>query len=182
PTMVAASDSSGGCYNPDGISAEELFQHKAETGSVVGFPGSDQITNEELLELECDVLIPAALENAINEDNAGEIKADIIAEGANGPTSPEAQTILNERGIFVIPDILANSGGVTVSYFEWVQGLQAYFWSEDEVNNQLEDIMVRAFDRVYAEHEERDCDMRAAAMAVAVGRVAEAVQMRGIYP
>jgi glutamate dehydrogenase/leucine dehydrogenase len=182
PTMVAASDSSGGVYNPDGIPAEELIAHKAETGSVVGFPGTDEISNEELLELECDVLIPAALENAINEGNAGDIKAKIIAEGANGPTTPEGQDILNERGIFVIPDILANAGGVTVSYFEWVQGLQAYFWSEEEVNNQLEDIMVKAFDQVYAEHEKRDCDMRAAAMAVAVGRVAEAVQMRGIYP
>lgn len=182
PTMIAASDSSGGCYNPDGIPAQELIAHKAETGSVVGFPGTDEITNEELLELECDVLIPAALENAINEDNAASIKATIVAEGANGPTTPEAQDTLNDRGIFVIPDILANAGGVTVSYFEWVQGLQAYFWSEEEVNKQLEDIMVKAFDRVYREHEERSCDMRAAAMAVAVGRVAEAVQMRGIYP
>ncbi len=182
PKMIAASDSRGGCYSADGIPVQELIAHKAETGSVVGFPGTDAVTNEELLELDCDVLIPAALENSINEDNAGQIKASIIAEGANGPTTPAGQEILNDRGIFVIPDILANAGGVTVSYFEWVQGLQSYFWSEAEVNKQLEDIMVRAFDRVYCEHEERNCDMRAAAMAVAVGRVAEAVHMRGIYP
>ncbi len=180
--IVAASDSSGGVYNPNGMPAQSLMEHKAESGSVVGFPDADEITNEELLELEVDVVIPAALENAINEGNADRIKAKIIAEGANGPTTPAAQKILNENDVFVIPDILANAGGVTVSYFEWVQGLQAYFWTEDEVNTQLENIMVRAFDEVYAEHERRGVDMRAAAMAVAVGRVAEAIQMRGIYP
>lgn len=180
--IVAASDSSGGVYNPNGMSVQSLMEHKAESGSVVGFPGADEITSEELLELEVDVVIPAALENAINEGNADRIKAKIIAEGANGPTTPAAQKILNENNVFVIPDILANAGGVTVSYFEWVQGLQAYFWTEDEVNTQLENIMVRAFDEVYAEHERRGVDMRAAAMAVAVGRVAEAIQMRGIYP
>lgn len=182
PKMVAASDSQGGCYSADGIPADELLAHKNETGSVVDFPGTDRITNEELFELECDVLIPAALGNVINENNASGINARLIAEGANGPTTPEAEEILKERGIRVIPDLLANAGGAVVSYFEWVQGLQAYFWSEDEVNAQLEAIMVRAFDRVYAEHEGRGCNMRAAAMAVAVGRVAEAVQVRGIYP
>ncbi len=182
PTMIAASDSSGGCYSPEGIPARELAEYKAETGSVVGFPGTEEITNEDLLELECDVLIPAALENAINEGNAENINARVIAEGANGPTSPAAQEILNDREVFVIPDILANAGGVTVSYFEWVQGLQAYFWSEEEVNSQLEDIIVRAFDEVYAEHEKRGCDMRAAAMAAAVDRVAPGVEMGGVYP
>lgn len=182
PTMMAASDSQGGCYNPDGISAEELLAHKRETGTVVGFPGSERITNQELLELECDVLIPAALEDAIRADNADRINARIVAEGANGPTTPEAQDILDERGIFVIPDILANAGGVVVSYFEWVQGLQAYFWTEDEVNEQLDGIMVRAFDRVHAVHEQRGIDMRLAAMVVAVDRVAQAVRVRGIYP
>jgi len=182
PKIIAASDSRGGCYNPDGISVMELLAHKDETGTVVGFPGTDTVTNEELLELECEVLIPAALEESIHEGNAANIKARMIAEGANGPTTPEAQEILNDKGIFVIPDILANSGGVTVSYFEWVQGLQAYFWTEDEVNDRMEKIMVRAFNEVYAEHEKRGVDMRAAAMAVAVGRVAEAQAMRGIYP
>ncbi len=182
PKMMAASDSRGGVYNPDGIPVLDLVKHKEETGRVGGFPGADDISNEELLELECDVLIPAALENAIHEGNAGNIKATMVAEGANGPTTPDAQDILNDNGVFVIPDILANSGGVTVSYFEWVQGLQAYFWTEDEVNERLERIMVRAFDEVYAESQKRSVDMRAAAMAVAVGRVAEAQAMRGIYP
>ncbi len=182
PKLIAASDSRGGCYNPDGIPVADLIAHKAESGTVVGFPGTDEISNEELLELECDVLVPAALENAIREDNADRIKAKIIAEGANGPTTPQAQEILNDKGVFVIPDILANAGGVTVSYFEWVQGLQAYFWTEEEVNERLERIMVRAFAEVYAESQKRNVDMRAAAMAVAVGRVAEAVNMRGIYP
>ncbi|MEA3404066.1 MAG: Glu/Leu/Phe/Val dehydrogenase [Armatimonadota bacterium] len=180
--VIAASDSTGGVLNPNGIAVQGLIEHKAGTGSVVGFPDTEEITNEELLTLECDVLIPAALENAIHEGNAGDVRARIIAEGANGPTTPAAQDILNEKAVFVIPDILANAGGVTVSYFEWVQGLQAYFWSEEEVNKQLEDIMVRAFNEVYAEHERLGVDMRAAAMATAVGRVAEAQHMRGIYP
>jgi glutamate dehydrogenase/leucine dehydrogenase len=182
PSMVAASDSQGACYNPEGISAEDLLAHKKETGSVVGFLGAESISHEELFEVDCDILIPAALGNVIHEENAPNIKARIIAEGANGPMTPAAQEILTERDVLVIPDILANAGGVVVSYFEWVQGLQAYFWTEDEVNEQLQGIMVRAFDRVCAENEERDCDLRSAAMAVAVGRVAEAVQMRGIYP
>ncbi|MGD9496299.1 MAG: Glu/Leu/Phe/Val dehydrogenase [Armatimonadota bacterium] len=182
PSVIAVSDSRGGCYNPDGIPVADLIRHKDESGTVVGYPGSDEISNEELLALDCDVLIPAALENAITEANADDVKATIVAEGANGPTTPAAQQILNDKGIFVIPDILANSGGVTVSYFEWVQGLQAHFWTEDEVNQRLEQIMVRAFDEVYAEHQRRNIDMRAAAMAVAVGRVAEAQAMRGIYP
>jgi len=182
PKMVAASDSRGGVYNPDGVPVLDLVRHKEETGRVGGFPGTDEITNEELLELECEVLIPAALENAIHEGNAGNVKATMVAEGANGPTTPDAQDILNDNGVFVIPDILANSGGVTVSYFEWVQGLQAYFWTEDEVNERLERIMVRAFEEVYAQSQKRNVDMRAAAMAVAVGRVAEAQAMRGIYP
>ncbi len=180
--LVAATDSQGGCLNPDGISVEALVEHKVQSGTVVGLPGTDRITNKELLALECDVLVPAALENVIHQGNAGDVRAKMIAEGANGPTTPAAQEILNDKGIFVIPDILANAGGVTVSYFEWVQGLQAYFWTEEEVNERLEAIMVRAFEEVYAESQARNVDMRAAAMAVAVGRVAEAQRMRGIYP
>ena len=182
PKLIAVSDSQGGCYCAGGIPVEQLIEHKARTGSVVGMPGTEQVTNAELLAMACDVLVPAALENAITEDNVGDVRARIIAEGANQPTAPGAQATLNDKGVFVIPDILANAGGVTVSYFEWVQGLQAYFWTEDEVNERLERIIVRAFGEVYAEAQVREVDMRAAAMAVAVGRVAEAQRMRGIYP
>ncbi len=180
--LVAVSDSQGGCYNPDGISATELLAHKNESGTVADFPDADRISHDELFEVDCDLLIPAALGSAINQTNASKIKAKIIAEAANSPTTPGAQVILNERDIIVIPDIIANAGGVVVSYFEWVQGLQAFFWSESEVNKQLEQIMVRALDRVWDKAEQHDCDLRCAAMGVAVGCVAEAVQMRGIYP
>lgn len=182
PKLIAVSDSQGGCYCADGIPVAQLVEHKRQTGTVVGMPGTDEITNAELLAMKCDVLVPAALENAITEANVGDVQARVLAEGANQPTTPGAQATLNAKGVFVIPDILANAGGVTVSYFEWVQGLQAYFWSEDEVNERLERIMARAFDEVYAESQARGVDMRAAAMAVAVGRVAEAQRMRGIYP
>ncbi len=181
-SVIAVSDSRGGIVNTKGLPVPEVIKHKAETGQVAGFPGADEITNEELLALECDVLAPCALEGAITGENADQIKAKLIAEGANGPTTPAAQAILNDKGIFVLPDILANAGGVTVSYFEWVQSLQAYFWAEEEVNERLERIMVWAFDRVYEESQSRDIDMRAAAMAVGVGRVAEAQRLRGIYP
>ncbi len=181
-TIIAASDSQGGIYNPKGLDAEDVMRHKAETRTVVGYPGTDKITNEELLELDCEVLVPAALENEITEENADRIKARVISEGANGPTTPEADAILFDKGAFVIPDILANAGGVTVSYFEWVQGLQSFFWSEDEVNANLEKIMVRAFNDVLAISQSQEVDMRIAAYILAIDRVANATLLRGIYP
>jgi len=181
-TVIAVSDSRGGIYNPKGLNVKDVIRHKAETGTVVGYPGTDTITNKELLELDCDVLVPAALENAITEENADRVKARIIAEGANGPTTPEADEILSDKGIFVIPDILANAGGVTVSYFEWVQGLQNFFWSEEEVNKNLEKIMVKAFQDVLAISQEKGINMRIAAYILAIDRVATATLLRGIYP
>lgn len=180
--IIAASDSQGGIYNPKGLDAEDVMRHKAETGTLVGYPGTDKVTNKELLELDCEVLVPAALENEITEENADRVKARVISEGANGPTTPEADAILFDKGIFVIPDILANAGGVTVSYFEWVQGLQSFFWSEDEVNANLEKIMVRAFQDVLTISQQKKIDMRIAAYILAIGRVAEATLLRGIYP
>lgn len=181
-TVIAVSDSRGGIYNPKGLNVKDVIRHKAETGTVVGYPGTDTVTNKELLELDCEVLVPAALENAITEENADRIKARIIAEGANGPTTPEADEILFDKGAFVIPDILANAGGVTVSYFEWVQGLQNFFWSEDEVNKNLEKIMVKAFQDVLAISQQREVNMRIAAYILAIDRVATATLLRGIYP
>jgi glutamate dehydrogenase (NAD(P)+) len=180
--VIAVSDSRGGIVNTAGLDIPAVLQHKTKTGSVVDFPGADDLTNEALLELPCDVLIPAALENVIQEGNAGRVKAKIIAEAANGPTTPAAQTILDGLGVFVIPDILANAGGVTVSYFEWVQSVQAYFWSENDVNSKLEEIMVRSFYDVYEEAKARQINMRDAAFNIAVGRVAKAQILRGIYP
>jgi glutamate dehydrogenase (NAD(P)+) len=181
-TVIAASDSRGGTYNPKGLNVEDVMRHKAETGTVVGYPGSDTVTNKELLELDCEVLVPAALENEITQENADRVKARIIAEGANGPTTPEADDILFDKGSFVIPDILANAGGVTVSYFEWVQGLQNFFWTEDEVNKNLEKIMVKAFQDVLAISQRREVNLRIAAYILAIDRVATATMLRGIYP
>jgi len=180
--IVGASDSRGGIYNPRGFDARDVKRFKSETGSVVGYPGTDSVTNEELLELECDVLVPSALEKVITSENADRIKAKIIAEGANGPTTPEADRILTDKGVFVIPDVLANAGGVTVSYFEWVQGLQFFFWSEQDINLRLQDIMVRAFQDVRTISEKKGVDMRIAAYILAIERVTEAVMTRGIYP
>ncbi len=180
--IIAVSDSRGGIYCEAGFDAVAAIKHKADTGAVSGFEGSDEISNEELLGVECDVLIPAALENTITADNAAAVGAKIIAEAANGPTTPEAQAILDDKGVFVVPDILANAGGVTVSYFEWVQGSQMLFWTEEEVNSRLEGIMVRSYNEVVAEAERDSCNMRDAAFNVAVGRVAKAVELRGIYP
>ncbi|NPV42964.1 MAG: Glu/Leu/Phe/Val dehydrogenase [Firmicutes bacterium] len=177
--IVAMSDSKGGIYNPDGIDPDAVLEHKAKTGSVLGFPGSQEISNDELLELDVDILVPAALENVITSKNAANIKAKIIGEGANGPTTPEADKILYEKGILVIPDILANAGGVTVSYFEWVQNLMNFYWTEEEVNNRLEGIMVRAFKEVYQMHKEHKVNMRDAAYMVSIQRVAEAMKLRG---
>jgi glutamate dehydrogenase (NAD(P)+) len=181
-SVIAASDVMGGIYNPKGLDVPALFQHLREAGTVVGFPGCDSVTNAELLALKCDVLIPAALENQINSSNAGRVQAKIVAEGANGPTTPEADEILNERGIFVIPDILCNAGGVTVSYFEWVQGLQFFFWSDEEISKQLERIMVNAYNAVINEARRRGIDNRTAAQVLAIDRVAQALMIRGIYP
>ena len=181
-SIVAVSDVKGGVYNPRGLSPTGLAAYNADTGTVVGFEGGESITNEELLECDCDVLIPAALEGQITERNAERVRAEILIEAANGPTTPEADAILEERGILIVPDILANSGGVTVSYFEWVQDLQAYFWDEDEVNAKLRKIMERAYVDVLQTAEDRKVPMRTAATILGVSRVAEAHTTRGLFP
>ncbi len=180
--IVACSTSRGGILVEKGFDPDEVNAHYQKTGGVSGFRGATAVSNEELLELDCDVLLPCALEGQITKRNAGRIRARIVGEGANGPTTPEADDILFRSGKFVIPDILANAGGVTVSYFEWVQALQEYFWSEREVNLKLRDLMERAFEGVYAVHRERKVDMRKAAYVVAVSRVADALRLRGLYP
>jgi glutamate dehydrogenase (NAD(P)+) len=180
--IIAVSDSKGGIYNSLGLDPREVMKHKQETKSVVGFPGTDTITNEELLALDCEVLVPAALEDVLTAENADQVSARVVAEGANGPTTPEADEILHDKGVFVIPDILCNAGGVTVSYFEWVQDLQAFFWSEDEINQKLEEIMKRSFREVLATSQEKQVNMRVAAYILAIKRVADAIMIRGIYP
>jgi glutamate dehydrogenase (NAD(P)+) len=180
--IVAISDSAGGIHNRSGLDIPAVLEHKKETGSLADFPGSETLSNSELLELECDVLLPAALEGQITKENATRIAARVIAEGANGPTTPEADRILHDRGVFMIPDILANAGGVTVSYFEWVQDLQSLFWKEIEVNKRLEEIMIRSFQEVLQTSEQYKSDMRTAAYILAVERVGEATKLRGIYP
>jgi glutamate dehydrogenase (NAD(P)+) len=180
--VVAVSDSQVGLYNPKGIDIPAALAHKQETGSLRGLRGADELTNEELLVVDCDVLSPCALEQVITTDNADKIKASIICEGANGPVTPSADEILDDRGVMVLPDILANAGGVVVSYFEWVQGLQEYFWKEPEVNSKLRDIVTRAFNETWHLQQERQTSMRSAAYGVAVGRVAEATVTRGLYP
>ncbi len=180
--IIAVSDSKGGIYNPHGLDARDVLRHKRETGSVIEYPDADFVTNQELLELQCDVLVPAALENQITRANADRIQAKIIAEAANGPTTPEADDILHDRGVFVIPDILCNAGGVTVSYFEWVQDLQHFFWSEDEINERLRQILVKSFTEVLNVAREKNVDMRLAAYIRAIDRVARATMIRGIYP
>lgn len=180
--IVAVSDSRGAIYNPNGLDPMDVMKHKRTVGSVTGFREAEETTNEELLELPCEVLVPAGLENVITRSNADRIQARIVAEGANGPTTPEADDILFGRGVTVIPDILANAGGVTVSYFEWVQGLQQLFWTEDEVNSRLEKTMVDAFGAVWNESSSHNLDLRTAAHMIAIQRVAGAVNIRGIYP
>jgi glutamate dehydrogenase (NAD(P)+) len=181
-SIVAVSDSTGGVANPRGLDVNGLIAYKAETGSVVGFRGGERIDNREVLEYPCEVLIPAALEKVITAQNAPRIRAKIVAEAANGPTLPEADEILFERGIMVLPDILANAGGVTVSYFEWVQDLQENFWEEDEINERLRKKMVRAFNETLEQARRRNVNMRRGAYCVAIERVAEATEMRGLYP
>ena len=180
--IVGVSEVEGGVYNPNGLSPHGLKAHKERTGSLMGFEGGETVTNEELLQLECDVLIPAAIEGQITDRNAARIRASVIVEGANGPTTPEADEILTDRGVTVVPDILANAGGVTVSYFEWVQDIQAYYWSEDEVNERLRMIMERSYVDVLTVAEEHKVSMRTAATILGVGRVAEAHQTRGLFP
>jgi glutamate dehydrogenase (NAD(P)+) len=181
-TIVALSDSHGGVHNADGIDVQAALAHKKDAGSLDGLAGAEAITNDELLLVDCDVLAPCALEQVITGENADQIKANIVCEGANGPVTPEADAILDDRGVLVLPDVLANAGGVVVSYFEWVQGLQEYFWKESEVNAKLNDIITRAFAETWRAHEERSRPMRQAAYALAVGRVAEATTTRGLYP
>jgi glutamate dehydrogenase (NAD(P)+) len=180
--VVAVSDSRGGIYNPRGLDLDAVTAHKARTGSVLGFRDAKDVTNEELLVLPTEILIPAALENQITAGNVDQIQARLIAEAANGPTTPEADAILYERGVFVIPDILANAGGVTVSYFEWVQALQAFPWTEHEVNERLRRIVNRAFDAVFDTSLKYGVHMRTAALVRAIDRVAEFTRLRGIYP
>jgi glutamate dehydrogenase (NAD(P)+) len=181
-TVVAISDSRTALYNPNGIDVPAAFARKRDSGSFDGFKGAERITNEELLVVDCDILAPCALEQVITEDNASQVKAKMIVEGANGPVTPAGDEILFDRGITILPDILANAGGVIVSYFEWVQGLQEYFWKEAEVNAKLNDIITRAFDETWATAQARGVDMRTAAYGLAVQRVAEATITRGIYP
>jgi glutamate dehydrogenase (NAD(P)+) len=180
--VVAVSDVEGGLYREKGLDPEAINRHKKAAGSVTGFPGAEAISNEELLELDVDVLIPAAVEGVISVKNADDVKANIVCEAANGPVTFEGDKILNERGILVVPDVLANSGGVTVSYFEWVQDIQAYFWSDEDVNDRLRQIMELAFNEVHDLATEKGLSMRQAATWIGVGRVAEAHQMRGLFP
>jgi glutamate dehydrogenase (NAD(P)+) len=180
--VVAVSDSRGGIYNPDGLDLDKVSSHKARTGSVIGYTDSDPVSNSEILELPCDILIPAALENQITEGNAARIQARIIAEAANGPTTPEADTILYDKGVTILPDIFANAGGVTVSYFEWVQALQAFPWTEQQVNERLKQIMERSYVAISETAKKHRVHMRTAALVRAIERVAEFTRLRGIYP
>ncbi len=180
--VIAVSDVEGGIYNPKGLDIPRLRRYMREHSTVQGFDGGDRITNAELLELPCDVLVPAAMENQITRANADRIKARVVAEGANGPTTPEADEILMANNVLVIPDILCNAGGVVVSYFEWVQSLQQLFWEEDDVTHRLERIMVRSFHDVYEQSIRMNLDLRTSALVLGIGRVAEATQTRGLYP
>jgi glutamate dehydrogenase (NAD(P)+) len=180
--IVAVSDSQGGIHNPAGLDPARVGAWKREHGTVVGIPATDSVTNQEILEVDCEILVPAALENQITRHNAPNIRARVVAEAANGPTTPEADAILDDRGVFLIPDILCNAGGVTVSYFEWVQDMQSFFWSEERINESLKEIMDRAFESVHVMSQKHEVDMRTAAYMVAVARVAEATTLRGLYP
>ncbi len=180
--IVAVSDSQGGTLNPKGLDPRAVMRHKQESGRVGDYPGGEPIDNATLLESDCDILIPAALEAQITGANAERIRARLIVEGANGPTTNDADAVLAARGVLVLPDILANAGGVVVSYFEWVQDLQSFFWSEEEINARLERLMVRGFQEVTAAAEARGVDLRMAALIRAIERVAEALMIRGIYP
>ena len=180
--IIAISDISGGVYNANGIDVHRALRYSKEHGALRGLPDTELVSNTELLELPCDVLIPAALENQLTARNATRIKGRLIIEAANGPTTPEADHIFNDRGLTVVPDILANAGGVTVSYFEWVQDLQRFFWAEREINSQLESIMSRSYEAVCQKAAEQESTLRMGAYLLAVARVAEATEIRGVYP
>ncbi len=180
--IIAASDSRGGIYKADGLNPHSVEEHKIKTGSVVGFPGAKAVSNEEVLEMKADVLIPAALENVITAKNADKIQAKIVSEAANGPTVPAADSVLHQKKIIVLPDILANAGGVTVSYFEWAQDIQGYYWPLNEVNSRLERVMVQSYNDVHKVAQERKVHHRTAAYVVAIQRVADAMRLRGMYP
>jgi glutamate dehydrogenase (NAD(P)+) len=180
--VIAVCDTGGAIYSQNGLEIGAVVVHKQKTGSVVNFPGASDISSEALLELDCDILIPAALENQITLENAGRVRARVVAEAANGPTTPGADHVLHENGIMLLPDILANAGGVTVSYFEWVQDLQELFWDEAEVNQKLEKIVVKAFDDVYSTASSYRVDMRTGAYILAIDRVATAMRARGLWP
>jgi glutamate dehydrogenase (NAD(P)+) len=181
-TVVAISDSSGGLYNPNGIDIPAAFAHKLDTGTLQGLRGAEPISNDDLLLVDCDVVAPCALEQVVTGDNADKVRAKIVCEGANGPLTPTADEVLEERGVLILPDVLANAGGVVVSYFEWVQGLQEYFWKETEVNAKLNDIVTRAFNETWSTRQQRETSMRVSAYGLAVQRVAHATTIRGIYP
>jgi glutamate dehydrogenase (NAD(P)+) len=180
--IVGVSDVKGGIWNPNGLDVRQLEAYIAESGGVSGFPGTDAVSNTDLLERPCDVLIPAAVGGQIRGDNADRVKATVVVEGANGPTTPEGDVVLRDRGVTVIPDILANAGGVIVSYFEWVQGLQYYFWRESEITSRLQEVMTRAFNRVWALGQKEGTDLRTAALMEGTSRVAEGYRVRGLYP
>jgi glutamate dehydrogenase (NAD(P)+) len=182
--VIAVSDVTGGYYDADGLDIDDVMAYTAQHafGQLAGYPNAEAISNAELLALDCDVLAPCALENQITRDNAAAIKAFLIVEGANGPTTPDADDILTGKGIEIIPDILANAGGVTVSYFEWVQGLQSFFWDVEEVNRQLRRVLIKAFDDVLRTRSQLNVDMRTAAQITAIRRVSDAAITRGIYP
>jgi glutamate dehydrogenase (NAD(P)+) len=181
-TIVAISEKAGGIYDESGIDVEAAGEYYRANGTLEGFPGGDAMSNEELLTCACDVLIPAAMENTIDETVAPHIQAHTVVEAANGPTTPEADHILQENGITVLPDILANAGGVTVSYFEWVQGLQNFFWDMKRVQDELQKVMEKAFDEVNAKADQADCDYRTAAYTIAISRVADASRLKGLFP
>ncbi|MGD0979409.1 MAG: Glu/Leu/Phe/Val dehydrogenase [Candidatus Bathyarchaeia archaeon] len=180
--ILAVSDSTGGICTSKGLNPYEVFEHKSKTGSVLNFKGTENVTNKEILETKCDILIPAALENQITRTNVDKIEAKIVAEGANGPTTPEADRALHEKGTVLIPDILANSGGVATSYFEWVQNLTREHWSLEDVNRKLENKMVKAFNDVHRTAKKEESDLRTAALMLGVGRVAEAIKTLGLWP
>jgi glutamate dehydrogenase/leucine dehydrogenase len=180
--VIGASDSTVAIYNRQGLDIPKLIMHKEKTGSLRNFPSAEEITPEDLLALDCEVLIPAALENTITEENAHTIHTKILAEAANGPVTPEADRVLDQQGVFLIPDILCNAGGVTVSYFEWVQDEQHLFWEAQDVYNRLERVMKTSFNEVYKIHSDHKVSMRLAANMLGVGRVAEACKIRGLYP
>jgi glutamate dehydrogenase (NAD(P)+) len=180
--VVGLSDINGGIYNPNGIDVMLALRYSHEHGALLGLPNTESVTNQQLLELPCEVLIPAALENQITGRNASRIQAHVIIEAANGPVTPDADRILNDRGVTIVPDILANAGGVTVSYFEWVQDLQRFFWAEDEINHRLESIMTRSYRAVKQKATDQQTNLRMGAYLLAVARVAEATELRGVYP